>query len=218
MYEKLKKYQFEFVCASLALVGIIGLMVGYVFSTDFSQFSTYGGLVLNEKEQALLECLSDKNAGCLKQVQLVTYGQTTWETKNANVVPPQGVLRCYDGKDIYCDKYGGYYTFEEAKSLCKAKKMHLPTLEDFQYLYAVFGKNQDRLIFDMNLFPAGAIVWGESSVWVDKVARYWAEDLYNPKKQLYYGFTVGKSPVAGELPPEHKDSRFSVRCVKYEWE
>lgn len=214
----IKKYRFELICGLLALLGVGGLMAGYTFSSNFAQFSTRGGLVLNEKEKELVECFSENKGNCLTSVQTITYGQTIWETKNADIAPLGGSVKCYDGKDIYCDKYGGYYTFKEAQSVCKKKKMHLPTIEDFQYLYAVFENNQDRLIFDMNLFPAGAIVWGETSVWAEKVARYWAQSLYDEKKPLYYGFSLGKKPVAGELSEEHKESRLPVRCVKYLWE
>ena len=51
---KLRKIKIEVIFILLGLTGLLGLLMGIVFSSDFSQFTSLGGSALSEKEQKLL--------------------------------------------------------------------------------------------------------------------------------------------------------------------
>jgi len=85
-------------------------------------------------------CSSDDNkddvGACIED--LVPIGDQIWQKCNSNIAPSSGVFKCYDNNPVNCDKYGGLYDWEAAKSACPPG-FHLPSDDEWKELEMAVG-------------------------------------------------------------------------------
>ncbi|MDR2592186.1 MAG: fibrobacter succinogenes major paralogous domain-containing protein [Chitinispirillales bacterium] len=78
-----------------------------------------------------------------KKYNVVRIGGKAWMAENLSYVPQTGNSWCYDNDNSYCDKYGRFYDWNTANTVCPSG-WHLPTKEEWEELVSLTGEKAGK--------------------------------------------------------------------------
>jgi len=147
----------------------------------------------------------------------IKIGTQTWMAENLNFETTVGSW-CYNNSNTTCKQYGRFYNWETAKNICSVG-WHLPTLEEFSYLFNTTGNEEKKVYYQLisggvsgfnALFSGGRRPNGNFDV-----TGYWTgfwSSSSDDDLPVYLGIN-SKIPTV-MLGSTNKESGFSVRCIK----
>lgn len=204
-----KQSMFSLVFTVLGVGGILaGVWIASGRLANENEFTSGTG-----KEEALVECLTSGKKECLEDVDLVDYQTVSWRTENENDSAEGIDKSCYNNDSALCEKYGGYYDFEDAQQICAKSDMRLPTHFEYVQLYKSFKTDAD-FFQSMNFDFGGVVLWDQISAWEGQALRLWTQNPFNPGGKVYFGLNDGETVVMAEMGKDLDGSRLNVRCVK----
>lgn len=151
-----------------------------------------------------------------KKIDSTTTRVRTWFAENARY-KSEGSY-CYNDTDAYCKKYGRLYHYEAAIEACPAG-WHVPTLEEWNYLFSFFGgrhKAGAHLIegqeSDMNLLYGGFAEPGHLFKDITISGNWWDSESKSISTAGIITLIKGSSEIYHTvIGNSHK---LSTRCVK----
>ncbi len=159
------------------------------------------------------------------------YDGKVWMTDNLMVT------RDADGKTIIshfpddnpekADAYGLLYDFESSCKVCP-KGWHLPTLEEWRDLVALFGESPAGQLKDSLYWNNNALNFSNASGFSVRPSGYWSDGRFNSlfgsdavfwtstrvDNQFVWGVRLRDDSDSVRFAPQHPEFGFSVRCVE----
>ena len=161
----------------------------------------------------------------------VTIGSQTWMAENLNYEVANST--CYEGYVSKCYEKGRLYAWKDALESCP-EGWHLPTQSDWNELFRTLGgkvsagialkstKDWQKSVFDRdgknatNASGFSALLSGSENrngeFSYDGKAFFWGSDYYNDSIAYFMG--LRRDSDEAYLLGEHKDNKYSVRCLK----
>lgn len=161
----------------------------------------------------------------------VTIGSQTWMAENLNYEVANST--CYEGYVSNCYEKGRLYAWKDALESCP-EGWHLPTQSDWSELFRTLGgkvsagialkstKDWQKSVFDRdgknatNASGFSALLSGSENrngeFSYDGKAFFWGSDYYNDSLAYFMGLRSDSDEAY--LLGEHKDNKYSVRCLK----
>jgi len=151
---------------------------------------------------------------CTQEYKAIKIGNQIWMAENLNFKAKES--KCYDDKPANCEKYGGLYDWETAKTVCP-NNWHLPTDKEWQELVAFAGGKEKAgkqlkektgwaallggrfFVSDSEEMPSSFMDFGVSGCW-------WSASESNR-------WFINSEDNIEDLPDEYGSS-CSARCVK----
>jgi uncharacterized protein (TIGR02145 family) len=172
---------------------------------------------------ACSESFTDPRDG--QSYDIVKIGSLTWFAENLNFATGGSV--CPEGDSRNCDRYGRFYTWDDARTACP-EGWHLPDSADFASLIedaggpaaageklkstgGWFKKGNGSDVLGFNALPAGYRGAEGSYDGIGGYAYFWSA-VATPDNLAYYLFLDFSSKAAGMNAFPKGDYR-SVRCV-----
>ncbi len=126
---------------------------------------------------------------------------------------------CYNNQEVYCEKFGRLYNYEQANRACP-DGWHVPTIHEWKYLFDFFGGRHHAGKFllegkesDMHMLFGGFASPGPSFQKVGSNGNWWDNEL---KDRNTAGIITMKKDSEHIFHSVVGDSHYlSTRCVKY---
>jgi len=158
-----------------------------------------------------------------QEYKTIKLGSQVWMVENLKLKAKNS--KCYNNKPANCEKYGGLYEWETAKTICP-KGWHLPTDKEWQKLIAFSGgekkagkqlkeKTGWAALFGGFFFVSDSEEMPSSFMNIDVIGCWWSASAGNEFEDYSTGnrWFIRSNNEIEDLPDEYGNS-CSVRCVK----
>lgn len=206
--------------------------VAFLVAVSFAQ-PVQGSLDASASNSAGADMMKDPRDG--QEYRTVKIGNATWMAENLSF--EVGESWCYTRFGFDCRKYGRFYNWDAAQTVCPAG-WHLPTAAEFEQLFADVGGRDSagvklKAVDGWNHYGNGSDEYGFNgtpSGFRDYRGRFDRQTLYAylwsateevasqesaaapSKKAIGIHMMAGRKDVS--VYPYPKDFAISVRCVK----
>lgn len=143
--------------------------------------------------------------------------ERTWFAENARYEVDGS--KCYNGVDVYCDKFGRLYNYEQANTACP-EGWHVPTIHEWKHLFGFFGgwHHSGKFLIegqesDMHMLFGGYGVPGGEFREITASGNWWDNELKDSNSAGIITLKKGSEDI---FHSKIGDSHYlSTRCVKF---